>query len=135
MKKHTTSYRLKQIMTERNLKQVDILNLAMPFCRKYGIKLNKNDLSQYVSGKVEPGQNKLYILGQALNVSEAWLMGFDVPMEKSYKPNKNTNDDISLNSHERKVLLAYRQNPKMQEAVDRLLGVEEEYIEQKEKHA
>lgn len=135
MKKHTTSYRLKQIMTERNLKQVDILNLSTPFCQKYGIKLNKNDLSQYVSGKVEPGQNKLYILGQALNVSEAWLMGFDVPMEKSYKPGKNTSDDISLNSHEKKVLLAYRQNPKMQEAVDRLLGVEEEYIEQKEKHA
>lgn len=122
-------------MTERNLKQVDILNLATPFCQKYGIKLNKNDLSQYVSGKVEPGQNKLYILGQALNVSEAWLMGFDVPMEKSYKPSKNTSGDISLNSHEKKVLLAYRQNPKMQEAVDRLLGVEEEYIEQKEKHA
>lgn len=135
MKKHTTSYRLKQIMTERNLKQVDILNLATPFCQKYGIKLNKNDLSQYVSGKVEPGQNKLYILGQALNVSEAWLMGFDVPMEKSYKPSKNTSDVLSLNSHEKKVLLAYRQNPKMQEAVDRLLGVEEEYIEQKEKHA
>lgn len=124
MKKHTTSYRLKQIMTERNLKQVDILNLAIPFCKKYGIKLNKNDLSQYVSGKVEPGQNKLYILGQALNVSEAWLMGFDVPIEKTYKPSKNTSDDISLNSHEKKVILAYRQNSKMQEAVDRLLGVE-----------
>lgn len=135
MKKYTTSYRLKQIMTERNLKQVDILNLAIPFCQKYCIKLNKNDLSQYVSGKVEPGQNKLYILGQALNVSEAWLMGFDVPMEKSYKPSKNASDDICLNSHEKKVLLAYRQNPKMQEAVDRLLGIEEEYTEQKEKNA
>ena len=49
-------------------------NLAAPYSKKYGIKLNKNDLSQDVSGKVEPGQNKLYILGLALNVNEAWLM-------------------------------------------------------------
>ncbi len=54
MKKYTTSYRLKQIMSDLNLKQVDILNLAAPYSKKYGIKLNKNDLSQYVSGKVEP---------------------------------------------------------------------------------
>lgn len=83
MKKYNTSDRLKQIMNKKCLKQVDILNLAAPYCKKYNIKLNKNDLSQYVSGKVEPGQNKLYILGLALNVGEAWLMGFDVPMDKN----------------------------------------------------
>jgi repressor LexA len=70
-------------MSERNLKQVDILQNAQPYCKKYGVKLNKNDLSQYVSGKVEPGQHKLYILGLTLNVSEAWLMGYDVPMERT----------------------------------------------------
>ena len=79
MKKVTTSQRLKEIMNERKLKQVDILELAQPYCKKFGVKLNKNDLSQYVSGKVEPGQYKLTILGYALNVSEAWLMGYDVP--------------------------------------------------------
>ncbi len=83
MKKYTTSDRLKQLMSERNLKQVDILQNAQPYCKKYGVKLNKNDLSQYVSGKVEPGQHKLYILGLTLNVSEAWLMGYDVPMERT----------------------------------------------------
>lgn len=85
MKRYTTSDRLKQLINQRHLKQVDILNAAEPFCKKYNIKLNKNDLSQYVSGKVEPGQNKLFILGLALNVSEAWLMGFDnVPMERNF---------------------------------------------------
>ncbi len=79
MKKTTTSQRLKEIMKEKGLKQVDILELAKPYCEKYNIKLNKNDLSQYVSGKVEPGQYKLSILGLALHVSEAWLMGYDVP--------------------------------------------------------
>lgn len=82
MKSENTSLRLKKILFERSLKQVDILELAKPYCVKYGIKLNKNDLSQYVSGKVEPGQDKLSILGLALNVSEAWLMGYDVPMSR-----------------------------------------------------
>lgn len=82
MKKQTTSNRLKQIMSERNLRQVDILEMCKPYCKKYDIKLGRNDLSQYVTGKVEPGQKKLTVLGMALNVSEAWLMGFDVPMER-----------------------------------------------------
>lgn len=83
MKRENTSIRLNKIMAERNLRQVDILERAKPFCIKYDIKMNKSDLSQYVSGKVEPSQEKLVILGMALNVSEAWLMGFDVPMERT----------------------------------------------------
>lgn len=77
MKVSNTSERLKQIMADRGLKQVDILERCEPYCRKYGIKLNKNDLSQYVSGKVVPKQDKLSILGMALGVSEVWLMGYD----------------------------------------------------------
>lgn len=83
MKKCSIAERLRQVMQTRGLKQVDILRAAEPFCIEYGIKLGRNDLSQYVSGKVEPGQYKLYILSQALNVSEAWLMGYDVPMERA----------------------------------------------------
>ncbi len=83
MKKYTTSERLKQIMSERGLKQVDILRSAKPFCEKTGISLGKSSLNQYISGYAEPGQHKLYILGLALNVSEAWLMGYDVPIERT----------------------------------------------------
>lgn len=82
MKKYTTAERLRQIMSQRGLKQIDILLLAEPYCIKYNVKLNKNDLSQYVNGKVEPKQHKLSILGLTLNVNEAWLMGYDVPMER-----------------------------------------------------
>lgn len=77
MKKYTTSDRLKQIMSSQNLKQVDILNKCAPLCKKYDIKIGKNDLSQYVSGKVSPGQDKLSILSMALGVSEVWLMGYE----------------------------------------------------------
>lgn len=76
--KESTGKRLKKIMSERNIKQVDILRMCEPYCQKYGVKLAKNDLSQYISDKVQPRQDKLSILGMALGVSEAWLMGFDV---------------------------------------------------------
>ena len=79
MKELTTADRLKQIMSERGLKQVDILEACKHFCDRYGVQVKKNDLSQYVSGKVEPKQDKLSILGMALNVNEVWLMGYNVP--------------------------------------------------------
>lgn len=82
MDRVSTADRLKQIMEERNLRQVDILNLALPICAKYDVKMNKSDISQYVSGKVEPSQEKLVVLGMALNVTESWLMGFDVSLER-----------------------------------------------------
>lgn len=47
--------------------------------------MNKSDISQYCSGKAEPNQSKLFVLGAALNVSEGWLMGYDVPMERGDK--------------------------------------------------
>lgn len=93
--KESTSDRLKQLMNERKLKQVDILNLSLPYCKKYNIKMNKSDISQYVSGKVEPSQEKLVVLGMALNVSEAWLMGFDVsPFRKD--SSKEAEKDVDL---------------------------------------
>jgi len=84
--KENTSIRLKKIMEERNLRQVDIIKLCEPYCKKYNVKLTKNYLSQYVSGKVEPGQRTLSILAMALDVNEAWLMGFNVPRERDLLP-------------------------------------------------
>lgn len=81
----TTADRLKEIINRRNLKQVDILELAKPYCDMYGVKLGKNDLSQYVNGHTEPRQDKLTILGLALGVSEPWLMGYDVPPGRKQK--------------------------------------------------
>lgn len=95
MKNSSTSERLKRIMNERSLRQVDILEAAKPFCEKYGVKLAKNDLSQYVSGKVEPRQEKLTILGLALNVSETWLMGYDVRRERDEKEQPTVPSELS----------------------------------------
>ena len=38
MKNFTTAQRLEQVMKSRNMRQVDILNAAEPYCKKYGLK-------------------------------------------------------------------------------------------------
>lgn len=91
----TTAERLRYLIDSRGLKQVDILRLAAPFCKKYMVKLNKSDLSQFVSGKVSPGRFKLRVLALALDVNENWLMGMDVPMGP-YGENSTTLSDDSL---------------------------------------
>ncbi|WP_285141460.1 helix-turn-helix domain-containing protein [Lactococcus petauri] len=81
--KTNTSNRLRQLMSERNLKQVDIINLSLPFQKKFNIKLSKSTLSQYVNGIQSPDQNRIYLLSKTLGVNEAWLLGYDVPMTES----------------------------------------------------
>lgn len=77
MRISNSSIRLKEVMEKQNLKQIDILNKTLPYCEKYNVKMNKSNISQYVSGKVEPSQDKIMVLSMALGVSEGWLMGFD----------------------------------------------------------
>ena len=86
--KVTTAERLNQIMSERGIRQVDILNDSMKFQKELGIKMGKSALSQYVSGKSVPDQNKLVLLGKTLGVNETWLMGYDVDRQ----PNVNVKE-------------------------------------------
>lgn len=78
--KVSTASRLQQIMRDRNMKQVDILNAVKPYCEQYNVKMSKSTLSQFISGRNEPRQDKLFVLSKALGVNPAWLMGLDVPM-------------------------------------------------------
>lgn len=94
MKKSTTADRLRYLMASRNLKQIDILRAAEPYATQFNIKMNRSDISQYVSGKVEPGQDKLTVLGLALGVDPVWLMGIDVPMTSQQSDDSFSNPDI-----------------------------------------
>ncbi len=69
----TTAERIKEGMEYRNLKQADLVE-------RTGI--SKGALSSYISGRYVPKQNNIYLISKALNVSESWLMGLDVPMER-----------------------------------------------------
>jgi|GEM_PF-1115166 len=60
------------------------------------LKIPKSAVSQYLSGrsKTMPSE-RLYIIAEYLDVSEAWLMGFDVPMERlSNKLEKKSDEQI-----------------------------------------
>lgn len=96
--KATTADRLKEAMNRYELRQADILRRAEPFCKQFDVKLGRNDLSQYVSGKVSPGQEKLTVLALALGVSETWLMGYDVPMGRRSLNFPTASDDCPFNS-------------------------------------
>lgn len=122
MDKVTTSDRLKQIMRERGLKQSDILRMIKPIAKRFGddVGIGSNALSQYVQGKVLPRQDKLTLLGLALNVSEAWLMGYDVPKERTLPPMNREVSDSDL-----RLLDAYHANPSAQVFINRMLGLPE----------
>ena len=57
------------------------------------LKIPKSAISQYLSGhRIIKDSKRLFIIAEYLDVSEAWLMGFDVPMERIKKD--DTQKDI-----------------------------------------
>ncbi|MCG7838078.1 helix-turn-helix domain-containing protein [Staphylococcus epidermidis] len=79
--KSSFSNRLKEAMRINGMKQIDIINKSK-LLNDTDVKISKTDLSQYVNGKTSPGQKKLYLLAKVLNVSEAWLLGYNVNSDR-----------------------------------------------------
>ena len=115
MERSSTSERLRQIMSERNLRQVDILEKSKPFQKQLGVKMGRSALSQYVTGKSKPDDKKLYLLSKTLNVSEAWLMGYDV--ERTRVPDSERN---SISNEQPEILPIYNQleEPRQEKVLD-----------------
>ena len=112
------SERIKTALELREMKQADLIKLT---------GINKGALSSYISGKYEPKQNNIFLMAKALNVSEAWLMGYDVPMER--KPitievvPEDTGRDKRLLFYMTQLYDAYQKAPKhIQDAVRTLLN-------------
>lgn len=80
MNKAKLQDRLQEAMDRRGLRAVDLVE-------KTGIP--KGTLSYYLSGKTEPKSDRVYLLAQTLNVNEAWLLGYDVPMDRTEDQKKN----------------------------------------------
>ncbi len=70
----TFANRLQKAMNLKNMKQVDLVEKT---------NIDKSLISNYLKGKYKAKQDNLYLLAKILNVSEAWLMGYDVPMERN----------------------------------------------------
>ena len=92
--------RIAQALAIRGMKQSELCKLA---------NIPKSSLSLYLSNAYEPKQDRIFLMARVLNVSEAWLMGYDVPMERS--KNKNTNDKRTLTEGEEMLLELFNQVP------------------------
>ena len=96
----TCAERIKKALYIKGMKQSDLCRLT---------QIPKSALSQYISGAFEPKQDRIYLMAQALNVSETWLMGLDVPMERQAKKVSPSESDLS--EGEKVLLDLFRQVP------------------------
>ena len=62
--------RLKSIMSERKITQSEL-------SKRTGIR--QSSISDWLNGRYEPKQDKIYLIAQALGVSPSWLLGYDEP--------------------------------------------------------
>lgn len=72
--------RLQQALDRKGWKAVDLVEKT---------EVPKGAVSYYLAGKSKPKADRLYIIAQALGVSEAWLLGYDVPISRTEDQKKN----------------------------------------------
>ena len=75
MKISTFAQRLRAGLDARQITQAELSSRS---------KISKSSISHYLKGDWEGKQDAVYSIAQVLNVSEAWLMGYDVPMDAEH---------------------------------------------------
>ena len=103
-KTDTCSNRIKTALLIRGMKQSELCQIT---------QIPKSAISQYISGAFEPKQDRIYLISKALNVSEAWLIGYDVPMERQEK--KTAPSEPQLTEGEPVLLDLFRRVPEDQQ--------------------
>ena len=71
--------RLRMALNFRNMKATELSELT---------GINKSTISQYLSNEYVAKRDRIELFAKILNVNEAWLIGYDVPMET------NNQDDL-----------------------------------------
>ena len=80
MEDYTRKNRIGEALSIRGLKQVDLVE-------KTG--LTKASINNWLKQRWQPKQKALMTMARALDVSEMWLAGYDVPMERPAAQKKN----------------------------------------------
>lgn len=73
----TFAQRLREGLDIRQMNQTELAKRS---------QISKSSISRYIKGDWEGKQGAVYALAKALGVTEAWLMGYDVPMEAEEAP-------------------------------------------------
>lgn len=108
----TISDRLREAMALRQKKQIDLV-------RETGI--NRSAISRYLSGEYEPKSKPVYELAKALDVSEMWLWGYDVPQER---PKEQKNNDAIAD-----IVVRLRTDEKFLLAVEKVYSFDTDKLE------
>lgn len=94
--------RIEKALSIRNMKQSELSKLT---------NVPKSSLSLYIKGAYEPKQDKIYTMAEVLNVSDTWLTGYDVPMER------NNVHQSMLTEREKSMLEIFRRIPDKQQMI------------------
>lgn len=84
----TLAERLSYALKSKKIKQVDLCNQ---------LNITKGAMCHYIKGDYEPRQDRIDSIAKALNVNEAWLMGYDVPMDRQTYYSASSSFDGKLN--------------------------------------
>lgn len=86
MSNSTFAERLKEAMKIRGLKSSQIEKISEDLVSEQKIKrpIRMPVITDYLKGRYEAAQSNIYALALILDVNEVWLMGEDVPMDRSY---------------------------------------------------
>ncbi len=104
--------RLREALSDAGMKPIDL-------SERTGIP--KSMISYYLNGKTKPKADRIYNISVALNVSEAWLLGYNVP--KARVPENKKNDQLA------KLIVRLRSDPAFYNIVEKLDQVQPEQLE------
>ncbi len=80
MDKYERQNRIREALALRGMKQVEL-------CERTGIK--KSSLNNWLGQRWQPKQEPIMKMARVLDVSEMWLAGYDVPMERPVAQKKS----------------------------------------------
>lgn len=87
--------RIYEAMVERGLTAYELAKKS---------HIDKGALSRYLSGKVQPKHDNIHKLAVALNVSETWLMGYDVKKERETEEEQRIGEETLQQEMSRRML-------------------------------
>ena len=86
MAQETFSDRLRQTMSDRDVRQSDVIRAS----EMLGKKLGKSQMSQYVSGKTTPRRDVAELLARILEVDVTWLLAGDADQGEASSPRNDS---------------------------------------------
>ncbi len=92
--------RLDEAMKIRDIKAVEICKASEKLFKEGKIQkpIQKGTISAYLKNRYRAQQDNVYTLSLILNVSEAWLMGYEAPMKRMSDEERTKLNNLNLSN-------------------------------------